>query len=281
MWVYSSSVRPSLTAALEVAQLDAHRAHVRALQHAADHRLEELASVRAAGHAGLHGVLGVRHHAEHVEGLVADRRRCSRRRRWGSPRSRSCRRCGVGVAQDDLVVGVHARQRLGVDRVVALVVLDHDAQELALAAGAGERGAVVLDAQVHVAAHELEARVAQQGARQQARLDEDLEAVADAHHEAAVRGEVLHGLHDRAEARDGAAAQVVAVAEAARQDDGVDALEVGVLVPEVVGAGVGEGADGVVGVGVAVRAGEDDDTDAGALLASVSHRCVTPRRART
>ena len=40
-------------------------------------------------------------------------------------------------------------------------------------------------------------------------------------------------LHDRAEARDRAGAQIVAVAEAAGQDDDVAACEVVILVPEV------------------------------------------------
>ena len=47
-----------------------------------------------------------------------------------------------------------------------------------------------------------------------------------------VAGELDHRLHDRREARDGADAQVVAVGEAARDDDRVDALEVAVGMPE-------------------------------------------------
>src|SRR5659263_17639 len=56
--------------------------------------------------------------------------------------------------------------------------------------------------------------------------------------------------------------RVVAVAEPAGQDDGLDTLEVGVLVPQVLRAGAGKGGDGVIGVGVAVAPGEHDDAEA-------------------
>ena len=63
------------------------------------------------------------------------------------------------------------------------------------------------------------------------------------------------------EGGDGAAAQVVAVAEAAGQHEGVDALEVVLAVPEGDGLGAGE-AHGAQGVAVVERAGEGDDADA-------------------
>ena len=94
------------------------------------------------------------------------------------------------------------------------------------AGSAGERRVGLLDAHVDVLAEELEAAVAQHRAGQQARLEQNLEAVADAEHRAAAVGEGLHRCHDRREARDGAGAQVVAVREAARQDDDVGAAEV-------------------------------------------------------
>ena len=81
-------------------------------------------------------------------------------------------------------------------------------------------------------ADEAEAAVAHQRAGQQARLAQDLEAVADAEHEAAVGGEAHDAVHDRREARHRAAAQVVAVGEAAGQDDAVDAVQRPVFVPE-------------------------------------------------
>ena len=124
---------------------------------------------------------------------------------------------------------------------------------------AGEGRVGGLDAQVDVAADEFQAAIAEQRAGEQAGFDQDLEAVADAEHEAAIGGELLDGLHDGREFGDGAAAQVVAVGEAAGQDDGVDIAESGGVVPdelrllpEVVG-------DGVEGVVIAIAAGKDDD----------------------
>ena len=119
--------------------------------------------------------------------------------------------------------------------VVALAVRDRNPQHLARVRAARERRVGLLDADVDVLAAELEAAVAQHRARQQARLEQDLEAVADAEHRTAARGERLHRRHDRREARHRAGAQVVAVREAAGQDDDVGALQARVLVPDELG----------------------------------------------
>ena len=84
---------------------------------------------------------------------------------------------------------------------------------------------------------------------------ENLKAVADAEDEAAVVGELFHGLHHGAEPRDRAAAQIIAVAESAGHDDGVGVAERGVLVPDET-RGMAEHADGVDGVLVAVAGGK-------------------------
>src|SRR3546814_5562416 len=68
-------------------------------------------------------------------------------------------------------------------------------------------------------------------AGQQAGLRQHLEAVADAEHRHALVGARDDLLHHRRVGRHGAAAQVVAVGEAAGQHDEVDLLEVAVLVP--------------------------------------------------
>ena len=82
---------------------------------------------------------------------------------------------------------------------------------------------------------ELQIAVADERAGQQAGFGEDLEAVADAEDEAAVVGELFHRLHHRAEPRDGAAAQIIAVAETAGHDDAVGVAEGIFLVPDVAG----------------------------------------------
>ena len=99
-------------------------------------------------------------------------------------------------------------------------------------AAAGERRLRLLDAHVHARADEAQAAVANQRAGQQAGFAQHLEAVADAEHQATGVRELDDALHDRREARHGAAAQVVAVGKPAGQDDAVDALEVAILVPQ-------------------------------------------------
>ena len=110
-------------------------------------------------------------------------------------------------------------------------------------------------------ADEPQAPVAAQGPVQQMGLGQGLEAVADAQHQSAAVREGGHFLHDGAEAGDGSGAQVVAVGETAGQDDAVGALEVVVLVPEVVGVGFGEGGEDVTGIVVAVGAGKHHDAE--------------------
>src|SRR5215469_5274537 len=61
---------------------------------------------------------------------------------------------------------------------------------------------------------------------------QDLEAVAGADHEPAVGCETRDAFHDRREARDRACAEVVAVAESARQEEALGALQRFFLVPE-------------------------------------------------
>ena len=65
--------------------------------------------------------------------------------------------------------------------------------------------------------------IAHERAGKQARFAEDLEAVANAEHQAAGTGKVRDGAHHRRKTRDGAGAQIVAVGKAAGQNDGVEA----------------------------------------------------------
>jgi hypothetical protein len=116
----------------------------------------------------------------------------------------------------------------------------------------------VLDADQTRSPWNFSDRLLDQCAGQHVRLAQHLEAVADAEHVAAVGGEALHVGHDRAEAGDGAGAQVVAVAEAAGQHDEVAVAELLLAVPDEVRLAQHVG-DGLVAVVVAVGAGEGDD----------------------
>jgi hypothetical protein len=109
------------------------------------------------------------------------------------------------------------------------------------------------------AAHEAQGAVREQRARQQPRLAEHLEAVADPEHGAALARELDHRLHQRREAGDRTGAQVVPVGEAARYDNGVHPAEVAVLVPEQLR--VAEAAAGEQRVHLVAGAGEADDAE--------------------
>ena len=138
----------------------------------------------------------------------------------------------AGIAQGDEVLAFQPVEGGVVGEVVAVAVRHDAAEGLAVLVMAGEGGVGALDPQVAVHRQEPQGGVAQQGAGQDAGLGQDLEAVADAQDVAAAVGVVVHRAHDRGLRGHGAAAQVVAEAEAAGDDDQVDAGQVGVLVPE-------------------------------------------------
>ncbi len=169
--------------------------------------------------------------------------------------------CGVAVAEEDLSVGFEAVEGGGVGVVAAFAVGDGDAEDLAGVAGVGEGGVGLFDAEVGPLAAELEVVVAHEDAGEESGFAEHLEAVADAEDEAAFGGEFFDGGHDGGEAGDGAGAEVVAVGEAAGEDDAVEVGEGIFFVPEVLGVLAEDVAEGVVAVGVAPGAGEDDDAE--------------------
>ncbi len=119
-----------------------------------------------------------------------------------------------------------------VAEVVALHVADGHLEDLAGREEVGEGGVGGLGAEMDLLADVVEAGVAHEGAGEQAGFGEDLEAVADAEDEAAGGGEFFDRLHDGGEFGDGAGAEVVAVGEAAGDEDGVAVFEVGGGVPE-------------------------------------------------
>ncbi len=142
------------------------------------------------------------------------------RRSFTTPATSSTRavRVAVRVAEHDLRRRARPRRAARRPRTSPFAVLDRDREHVARRAPAVNGVSALLDAHAHVGADEVERRVAPQDAGKQARLAQDLEAVADAEHRPALVGERAHRAHRRREARDRAAAQVVAVREAARQD---------------------------------------------------------------
>jgi hypothetical protein len=165
----------------------------------------------------------------------------------------------VLVAEHHLAFALDAVQRLFVGEEVALAVADGHHRRALLAEAGGEAGLAVDHVQRHRLADVLQLGVAQQGAGQQARLAQHLEAVADPDHRHALGG-LDHFAHHRALGRHGPAAQVVAVREAAGQDDQVQVVRQGrLLVPDHFNAGSGGALDGDLAVTIAIGTGEDDD----------------------
>src|SRR5262245_16266888 len=102
---------------------------------------------------------------------------------------------------------------------------------------------------------ELQITIADEGTGQHSRLRQYLKSIADAEDKAAVVGKLLHGLHDGAEPRDRATAQVVAIAETTGHNHTVGFAKRGILVPDE-SCRVTEMAQRVDGILVAVAGGK-------------------------
>src|SRR5215510_10576179 len=95
--------------------------------------------------------------------------------------------------------------------------------------------AVTFTLDENIFADELLVCVSQQGARQQVRFAQYLEAIANAENFATHIRKFDHRLHDRAKSRDGAASQIIAVGKAPWQNNAVVSrkrAEIFVLMPE-------------------------------------------------
>src|SRR5215831_9886644 len=194
--------------------------------------------------------LGVGHHPQHVPRGVHD--------------AGDVRTAPVGisdVAKNHLALALEPPQALVVDEVVSVPVGDGDLERLARRESLREARARLLGAEDDVLADVLTICVLEEHAREQPCLGENLEAVAQPDHRAALLGEGSDLLHHWREAGDGATAQVVAVGEAAGKDDQLASHEVVVLVPEHLRLMAENRTHHVEGVLVAVAAGEDDDPD--------------------
>src|SRR4029077_11338543 len=107
----------------------------------------------------------------------------------------------------------------------------------------------------------LERGVADQRAREEPGFAKDLEAVADSPHEPAPIRKLADLLHDGREARDRAGAEVIAVGKPAWQDYAVAALEVGVLVPQVLELRADDLVDHPAAVAVRPRSRKHHDSE--------------------
>src|SRR4029077_16774753 len=196
----------------------------------ARHRAEQLEPVSAA-QLRLGTSLRMGHHTEHVAALVDDAGDVVQRAvRVGAGHDASAR---IAVTKDHLAVLLESRQHSRLGEVAALAVSDRHANDLAVRALGREGDVRSLDHEVGPFAAVLERYIANQCPGQEPGLAKNLEAVADAPHEPAAIRELTDLLHDRGKPCDRSGAEVVTVCKTARQDDTVAALEVGVLVPQV------------------------------------------------
>src|SRR5271170_8371682 len=128
----------------------------------------------------------MRHQAKDVEAIIRDARdrahRAVRIRRLG------LNSVIVNVTKQYLPPLFHLREFLGRRDVTAFAVLDGQPQDFAGVSGAREGRAGITDADINDVADEAERSIAHQRAGEQMRLAENLKAVADADHEATVRG---------------------------------------------------------------------------------------------
>src|SRR6185437_5611898 len=218
--------------------------------------------------------LGVRHHPENVSRLVDDAGD-GPSGAVGAPPFISIGRTGK-IPKYDPAFALQSVDRLLVRRVTPVTMGNGNPQRRALFVAVREQCVRGLNAKAYQLTHELEARVAQQRAREQPGFAGDLKSVADGEHRPAAVREGDDVLHHGAEPRDRAGTQVITVTEAAGQDDHVAVVQVVMLVPEK-GRPFAESVDdGTVGVVVAVRAGKGDDAELhAASTVAISKSSVT------
>src|ERR687890_2021249 len=172
--------------------------------------------------SGVTDPLGMRHDADDVAALITDARDMV---------SRPVR--VLQVAQHHATFLLQLRERLRIGEVVPLVVGDRQVKFFAGLAARGPGRIYGFDPHPDAITDKAHVRVAQQSARQEVRLGQDLEAVADAEYRAPTLRELFQRAHNVREAGDGAGSEVVAVGEAAGNDHRVDTLEISVAVPQL------------------------------------------------
>ncbi len=164
-------------------------------------RLQKRPAVIAAM-GGFDQVFRMRHHAQHIAARIDD---------TGNVVDRSVRVGAFGIAEHDLAFAFETLQRFGVGEIIAVVMRDRAADDLARLVTACERRVGVGYFELHFAADEFQRGIAHQRARQKPGLKEDLEAVAHAHDHHALVGLLAHGLHHRHTRGNCAAAQIVTI----------------------------------------------------------------------
>ena len=162
-------------------------------------------------HEGVGRAFRVGHHAENITLGVAD--------------SSDVAEGAIGVfdiAKDHAVFGFELVEDVGFGGVAAFAVSDGERENLAGGGGVREGGVRGFDAEVRGTADEFQRVVTDERSGEESGFGENLEAIAEAHDEATSVSEFLHGADDGRELRDGAAPEVVSVAETTGENDRVN-----------------------------------------------------------
>src|SRR5215217_3681217 len=146
----------------------------------------------------------------------------------------------VAVAEHYAALALELVEHLLVGDVAALTRLQRHHQIGAFLVARRPRRRIGRNLEPQIAADEVQAGVARQRPRQQARLAEHLKTVANTQHWQALLGTADHLAHHRREFRYRAATQIVTVRKAAGHHHRVDTLQVGVGVPQADGLGAGQ-----------------------------------------
>ncbi len=212
-------------------------------------RFKNRQSVHAA-HQRIGHALRVRHHAHHIPLLV---------QYTGDIPQRAIRI--IHVLQRNAIFRLQLVERSLVGDIAAFAMRHRHAEPLAFPGFLRKRRMRGGHFQFHWPANELQIGVAHQGARQKPAFCQNLEPVANAQNQSAIRREALDGVHHGRKLGDGAAPQIVAVCEPARQNHRVHISQRRRFMPDEFSLLMQILADRIPGVMVAITAGEDNDTD--------------------
>ena len=213
------------------------------------------------------------HHAQDIPSVAEDAGDIGERSVGVGIRADVSFRCRV--AEDDPAIPLQCHEGPVITEIVAFHVADGDFEDLAGLQVLGEGCLVGFDAQVDLLADVFEAGIAHECAGEQTGFAKDLKAVADAENQAAGGSELLDRLHNGSEVSDGAGAEVVAVGEAAGNNDGIAVFEVFGLMPQEGGRLTGNFGDSVVSVVIAIGSGKDEDAEFhGSRLAACEEFCM-------
>lgn len=191
----------------------------------------------------------MRHQSRNITTLIANAR---------DIQQRAIRICRVGdisariaVLPQDLIIRLQFCERGFVRKIASFPVRNRHAQNFSGRNPIRKRRIVRDRFQVDEFAMELQITIANQRAGQQPRFRQHLKSVANANHQSAIVGELFHRLHHGTESRNRAAAQIIAIAEAARNDHAIRIAQRGFLVPDQA-RGMTELANRVNGILIAI-----------------------------